>query len=158
MDESALAEMKKTMTRPELQRITSAGAKYAGTWLTVIPSTYDLLLKDNAMSIAARLRLGLVLQDGLPTRCGCGKVDLSCTNSDHLLCCLYVRRTGVTARHDAVVRAVAKALKKAGGLVLIEKRVLDTVRARPDLDVIIEGRSYLIDIVVTHLLPHLNVG
>ena len=59
-----------------------------------------------------------------------GVVRLTCTNSDHLLCCLYVRRTGVTARHDAMVRAVAKALKKAGGLVLIEKRVLDTVRVR----------------------------
>ena len=46
MDESALAEMKKTLTRPELQRITSAGAKYAGTWLTVILSTYDGHMAD----------------------------------------------------------------------------------------------------------------
>ena len=57
----------------------------------------------------------------------------------------------MTARHDAVVRAVAKALKRAGGLVLIEKRVLDTVRARPDLDVILEGRSYLIEVVAPYL-------
>src|SRR3954465_5352043 len=49
-----------------------------------------------------------------------------------------------------MMRWCRQALKKVGGLVLIEKRVLDTMRVRPDLDVIIDGRSYLIDVVVTH--------
>ena len=66
VEDRALEEMKKTLTRSGLQRITSSAGKYAGAWLTAIPSVYALQLKDKAMAIASRFRLGLVLQDGLP--------------------------------------------------------------------------------------------
>ena len=45
VEDSALEEMKKTLTRSGLQRITSSAGKYAGAWLTTIPSVYALQLK-----------------------------------------------------------------------------------------------------------------
>ena len=45
VEDRALEEMKKTLTRSGLQRITSSAGKYAGAWLTTIPSVYALQLK-----------------------------------------------------------------------------------------------------------------
>ena len=44
LNKRKLEEMKRTMTRADIQRVTSSSSKYAGTWLTTIPSAKELQL------------------------------------------------------------------------------------------------------------------
>ena len=52
------------------QRLVSLASKNAGAWLTVIPATPELRLKDFELKQAVRLRLGLSVAER-PIHCAC---------------------------------------------------------------------------------------
>ena len=112
------------------------------------PTSIDLQLSDQQMCIASRIRLGLPPLDHLPERCVCG-ATLSEDNG-HFLSCRDLRRSAVTARHDSIVRVLAKHLRRATALVHEEPRVYNTSKLRPDLDVVFPNNYLMVDVVVTH--------
>ena len=70
LSEKSLSQnLRQTISKSQLQRILSSSDKFAGSWLTTIPSVRDLILTDKQMSLAARLRLGLPAEEFLPKKC-----------------------------------------------------------------------------------------
>src|SRR3954462_250267 len=100
------------------------------------------------MSISSRIRLGLPPLEHLPDQCVCG-ATLSDDNG-HFLSCQELRRSAVTARHDSIVRLLAKHLRRATALVHEEPRFYNTTKLRPDLDVVFADDYLMVDVVVTH--------
>ena len=101
------------------------------------------------MSIFSRIRIGLPPLDHLPEQCVCG-ATLSDDNG-HFLSCQELRRSAVTARHDSIVRILAKQLRRATALVHEEPRFYNVSKLRPDLDVVFADEYLMVDVVVTHL-------
>ena len=54
----------------------------------------------------------------------------------------------MTSRHDSIVRLLARFFRVAGALVHSEPRIFDTVRLRPDLEVILPDGVLLIDVTL----------
>src|SRR4051812_35437028 len=100
------------------------------------------------MSLAARIRLGLPVDDFLPKKCSCGRnieKDVS-----HFLCCSQSGPHSATIkRHDKVVQLLAGYFRKAGAVARVEQRIFDVERSRPDLEIISTKGSYLIDVALT---------
>jgi len=128
------------------QRLQSSAAPNAGAWLTVIPSSSELTLTDQEFRAACRLRLGLVPSSSLPRRCVCNS---SFDDPLHFYSWL-LKRKEITVRHDAIVRLLARWFRVAGAVVHVEPRVFDTVRLRPDLEVILPDGVLLVDVTVVH--------
>jgi len=143
-----LEHLKNHLPLHDNQRLVSAAGKFAGVWLSIVPTSLDLQLSDQQMYIASRLRLGLPPLDHLPERCVCG-ATLSEDNG-HFLSCENLRRSAVTARHDSIVRVLAKFLRRATALVHEEPRFYNTTKLRPDLDVVFPDEYLMVDVVVTH--------
>src|SRR3954453_8570923 len=136
LSEKSLSQnLRQTMSKAHLQRILSSSDKFAGSWLTTIPVIHDLVLSDKQMSLAARIRLGLPVDDFLPKKCSCGRnieKDVS-----HFLCCGQSGPHSATIkRHDKVVQLLAGYFRKAGAVARVEQRSFDVERSRPDLEII----------------------
>ena len=89
-----------------------------GRWLTALPSSPDTRLTCRQVRSAIALSYRLPIAPNLPTHCVC---KLPITDA-HFHCCVALRRTGVTTRHDSVLRL----------LVLLSQRAGITARAEPD--------------------------
>ena len=148
LESVALAKLKAQLDLHNQQRIVSAGGKFAGVWLSVTPTSFDLQLTDEEMGLASRIRLGLPPLDNLPVSCVCGQVLDD--DPDHFLSCQNLRRSAVTSRHDSIVRLLAKHLRRASALVHEEQRFPGERKLRPDLDVFFSDEYLLVDVVVTH--------
>ena len=148
LESISLEHTKNNLPLHDIQRLVSAAGKFAGVWLSVVPTSIDLQLSDQQMCIASRIRLGLPPLDHLPERCVCG-ATLSEDNG-HFLSCRDLRRSAVTARHDSIVRVLAKHLRRATALVHEEPRFYNTSKLRPDLDVVFPNNYLMVDVVVTH--------
>ena len=137
-----------TTTLRDRQRLISASASKASAWLTATPSTPELVMSDTDYSLAVRHRLGLPCSDGLPAKCACDAglaSDLS-----HFHSCRLQKRTAITARHDFVVRTLAKLFRQVGAVVHVEPRIYGSERLRPDLDITFPDQSLMVDVAITH--------
>ena len=81
------------------QRIQSASATNAGSWLTTFPTTPELTMADEFFVLAMKHRLGLRPIADLPAKCACG-AKLS-DDSQHFYSCGQLKRKAMTVRHDA---------------------------------------------------------
>jgi len=71
----------------------------------------------------------------------------------HPLSCNSLKRGEITARHDSVVKIIARYTNFAGGIPIVEAtRVTEESRTRPDLQILLPGQHYLSDVKVTHPL------
>ena len=67
--------------------------------------------------------------------------------------CNSLKRGEITARHDSVVKIIARYTNFAGGIPIVEAtRVTEESRTRPDLQILLPGQHYLSDVKVTHPL------
>lgn len=128
-----------------ISRLTGIRAKLAGTWLTILPTSPALSLKDNHFRVAARLRLGLPPQDDLPRRCCC-RAPLPSDPMHFLSCNLLKPMT--TFRHDAIVRILAMLARKAGATCYVEPRFCEGIR--PDIHIVFPSTKFLVDVSVVH--------
>ena len=107
-------------SRDRQATLRSAGCHPASAWLTAKPTSARLTQQDADFRAGVRRRLGV---PALPTgprhaRCVCGKPaeDL---DAGHSLACPSVQNLA-TARHDAIVQALARALRRAGVAAAVE--------------------------------------
>ena len=131
------------------QRLVSSSANKAGAWLNSIPSSPELVINDADFILAVRHRLGLPCAEELPIMCACEKVALA-DDVSHFHSCQKQKRTSITARHDFIVRALAKLFRRVGAVVHIEPRIYGSERLRPDLDITFPDQSFMVDVAVTH--------
>jgi hypothetical protein len=139
-------------------RLHAVTAPKAGLFLTVLPHNAQLRLNDREMGLAVRARLGLPPSDPMPAFCrSCGalKGDLQ-LDPWHGMSCLHARAAAHTWRHDAIVRLLAQWVTRLGGSARLEPRpprdnpVEDGGRRRPDLDVSLGAKRFLVDVTVRH--------
>src|ERR1700753_3434896 len=123
LSEKSLSQnLRQPRSKTQLQRILSSSDKFAGSWLTTIPSIRDLILTDKQMSLATRLRLGLPAEEFLPKKCACGR-DIE-KDVSHFLCCAQSGPHSATVRrHDKVVQLLAGYFRKAGTVARVEQRI-----------------------------------
>ena len=140
--------------RARIRATTAAGA---GRWKLVMPGPGHRL-SDEEMSLAARMALGLPPVQHLEESCSMCAADLS-LDPWHALSCAILRGRQVTARHDAVVRAIHNWVLSIGGYSRMEPRGLDlTSEKRPDLDCTLGLKRFLIDVTVRHPTAPSHVG
>jgi len=139
-----------TTPRRERQRLISSSAGNASAWLTVIPSTPELSLSDDDYILAIRHRLGLPSADGLPTKCAHPCNATLASDTSHFHSCQQQKRTSITARHDLIVRTLAKLFRQVGAVVHIEPRIYGSERLRPDMDITFPDRTLMLDVAITH--------
>ena len=125
-------------------RIRSCGGPYAGTWLTTIPTSLPLKMKDDSFRAALRRRLGLAsLADNFTCE-GCGsKID---KHGFHWMAC---NRTGRNHwRHRALLQAWRQIFYEAGGQIP-DRNIERMLRTTNILVAILDDRR--LDLIVTGL-------
>src|SRR5438046_619890 len=63
---------------------------------------------------------------------------------------LAPQASGMTVRHDSVVRLLRDFFHHAGALVHIEPRIYETKRFCPDLDILLADTNIMIDVGITN--------
>ncbi len=82
--------------------------------------------------LAARLRLGLPVNQSLPARCACGKP----MDESHLLACKYTRGGSLATRHNALVSVLSKLCHDFNLHVVVEPYAIQHQHhQRPDLSI-----------------------
>ena len=130
-------------------------APHAADWKTVVPTCDSLSLSTSYYQIAARLNLGLTPSFYLPSSCRlCNPESNSRLSTDpyHYLSCSSVKPREITQRHNSILRVLQRFFEYAGANTTIEPTSLGINRIRPDLQVILPGHHYLLDVCVTHPL------
>jgi hypothetical protein len=117
-------------------------------WLTAFPVAPELLMADEFFILAVKHRLGLRPMDDLPAKCSCGAVLRE--DPQHFFSCRLLKRKAMTQRHDSIVRLLRDLFHKVGAVVLVEPRIYDTKRVRPDLDILLPDQNLILDVAVTH--------
>ena len=56
----------------------------------------------------------------------------------------------LTARHDLIVRTLAKLFRQVSAVVHVEPRIYGSERLRPDLDIIFPDQTLMMDVAITH--------
>jgi hypothetical protein len=75
---------------------------------------------------------------------------LLASDPTHFHFCQHQKRTAITARHDLVVRTLAKLFRQVGAVVHIEPRIYGSERLRPDMDITFPDRTLMLDVAITH--------
>lgn len=116
---------------PEQKTIVkSAWSKFAGAWLSAIPSESGLTLPDSLMRIALCLFLGVPLRPDIK-ECPCCQKEVSGADFNvHILKC--VSQFANYVRHDAIKYCIAELARQARIPVTIEKRPFEGTNRRPD--------------------------
>ena len=132
----------------EKARLHAVSAPKSGLFLKTIPILPTLALDDNSFQMAVRLRLGAPPPD-LPTYC-----PLCRSNTDldidpwHALSCTSQRRK-IIKRHNSVAREIYKWIHHLGGQAKLEPLDLeDGSNRRPDLEIIMGGKTFLVDVSI----------
>jgi hypothetical protein len=134
-----------------LARLNGISSSKAGAFLTTIPCQSEFRLSDREFVISVRTRFGLNPLTDQPDYCPACQEDLS-LNMCHLLDCHASAGTR-TRRHDDIVLALMRWIRRIGGYARREPRNLDPnpeSEKRPDLIVFVGSRRYLVDVVVVH--------
>ena len=143
-------------------RLFSASAKKASYWLSVLPTSPFVLIRDVHLCVAVRNLLGLPVSESLPFRCACGASLPS--NPDHAHVCYKLRRTAVTIRHNMVLHCLARLARRAGATVHVEPQYDPALvddqnhKSRPDMQVVSFTGHHLVDVSVTHPCAASYVG
>lgn len=122
------AQLLEAATGSDIARLKAASCPESGAWLHAVPSPQlETLLSDEALRVAAALRLGCTLVE--PHSCRCGAwVD---SNGHHGLCC--GKSAGRFSRHKTLNTIIQRALKSAGVPCVLEPPGLSrTDGKRPD--------------------------
>jgi len=128
-------------------RLKSATAAGAALWRVVLPTSDSLTMDDFSFRLATRALLGLPAAETLPANCACMKAH-ALEDPHHFHACVKLRRTAVTNRHDALVQAVARIVREAGVVALVERAVYDELgkRLRPDAQLCFTDGTELVDV------------
>jgi hypothetical protein len=95
--------------------LTSLVAPGSSHWLSTIPTQPAYRMKDEAVRLACRHRLGLLPFDQLMNRnCSCIKHDSFNDDPDHFHSCVKHKRTALTYRHDNIVQVVCDLARLCG--------------------------------------------
>ena len=143
----------------DLARLSSLGLKYAGSWLSVVPSpALGLHLRPTEFVPIVRYRLGINVfsSEGNCPSCGQQSDKLG----DHALAC--VRSRDRIARHDLLRDLIYEAASSASlAPVKEEQHLLPGSQARPG-DVLIrrwcDGKDAALDVTVTSPLASSNLA
>src|SRR3984885_9185689 len=135
--------------------VTAVGA---GTWVSASAFTAGTTVPDAAYKLAVRLRLGLAPQDIMPNNChSCHlysrrKLSLVEKNEWHHLTCMQGHGgREITIRYNQVVATIERFARLAGATVVREPRNLfSETSKRPDLQIIMNHKNYLLDITIEH--------
>lgn len=146
-------------------RLLSASDADGSRWLTQIPRSPGLTLKNHEFDLAVRFRLGLPPVNNLPRTCACkeGKEAIRIDRQpyDHCMSCPLFRRKGTLNRHNFVAAAIADHAFAAGMKISREPHFNKTSAApadnrlrkhafKPDLELTGIENRYLVDVMVTH--------
>ena len=139
-------------------RILSVAAPGASTWIAA--TAFDALttIPNDAYKSAARLRLGLPPQDIMPNNCySChiySRQNLSLVekNEWHYLSCMQGHGgREISTRHHQVVATIERYAKLAGAIVVSEpKKLFSETSKRPDLQIVMNHKTYLLDVTIVH--------
>jgi hypothetical protein len=160
---AAVEGARKDGDRALVARLLSFSAPRASTWKTVVPSHKLHILADSHYRVSARFNLGLrPYRTVLPDTCAsCGIADAIKRDPWHHLSCNNHKRQEITLRHDTIVQALYHHAHYSGAAAATEPSGLSTEDGRrPDLHIVMPGRSVLTDVVVSHPLApsHLSAA
>lgn len=147
-------------------RILANSAPGAGTWLCASAFNNETIIPSVHFQLAARLRLGLPPKDIMPQNCySChqhSSRSLSLVEKDewHFMHCMEGHGgREITLRHHQVVRVIKKYAELAGAQVTIEPHhVFSESNKRPDLQIIMNHKCYLLDVAITNPTAPTNVS
>lgn len=137
-------------------RMLAVTAPGASTWISATAFDAATTIPNDAYKLAVRLRLGLAPQDIMPNNChSChvySRQNLSLVekNEWHYLSCIQGHGgREITIRHNQVVAAIDRFAKLAGAVVVVEpKHLFSDSSKRPDLQIIMNHKNYLLDITI----------
>ena len=125
-----MAEAFELSNNRERAILRSSQGLWASNWLAACPLTEQRWrMNDSVFRVALQHRLGIPIGMKLTSCKACGKsADIF---GDHVTNCKKGR--GVIAKHDAVVRALARAVSRAGLPNVVEKRFRGTKKRPGDI-------------------------
>ena len=149
---------KSTHTLTTHSRMLATTAPSAGTWISATAFDAATTIPNDAYKLAVRLRLGLPPQDIMPNNChSChlySPQNLSLVEKNewhHLTCMQGHGGREITIRHNQVVATIERFAKLAGATVVTEpKNLFSESSKRPDLQIIMNHKNYLLDVTVVH--------
>jgi len=138
----------------------------ASTWISSTAFDSATTIPNDAYKLAVRLRLGLPPQDIMPHNCHSCHVyspqDLSLVEKNewhHLTCMQGHGGREITIRHNQVVATIDRFAKLAGATVVMEpKHLFSDSAKRPDLQIIIGHKQYLVDVTIVHPTAPANLS
>ena len=139
-------------------RILSVAAPGASTWVAATAFDATTTIPNDAYKSAARLRLGLPPQDIMPNNCySCHiysgqNLSLVEKNEWHYLSCMQGHGgREISTRHHQVVATIERCAKLAGAIVVSEpKKLFSETAKRPDLQIVMNHKTYLLDVTIVH--------
>jgi hypothetical protein len=139
-------------------RLLATSAPGSSTWLQATAYNSNSTIDNTSYQLAVRLRLGFAPFDIMPNNCHSCRVyspanlDLVLQNEWHYLNCMEGHGgREVTLRHDQLVQLLAHYLKLAGAVVVLEpKHAFSETNKRPDLQVVLASKVYLIDVTIVN--------
>jgi hypothetical protein len=148
----------------ELARLHGVSAPQSSTWINTVADTPLTTLPNDYYRTAVRLRLGLPPVDVSSHDChSCRRSSRSAPSSEgsrgimerdpwhHLNCMEGHGGDEISIRHHLIVNAIARYSRLAGAVAIVEpQHLFNNSRRRPDLRVILNYITYLIDVTVTN--------
>ena len=126
--------------------VSAPGAKE---WLQVIATEFDLRLNMELFRMSVRVRLGLPPTAQQRVQCALCRKPHASAECHHLACASLSRHA--TNKHHTVVNALASGARRAAAVANAEPRGLnESDGLRPDLQLLLDARSILSDIVISH--------
>jgi len=129
-------------------RLRSASAKGAHFWLTTMPTSKDLVMRDDAYKTAVRYRLGIPPYRRAPRCYYCRGAPAMADDPWHPLHCAFQASHGKTVQHNLVRDKIRDFCHLAGfGNAITEcKAYLPTAHAQPDVVVTFDNDIHAIDV------------
>ena len=143
-------------TAARLLAVTAPGASI---WLTTDPSSPALSLTNTQYQISSKFRLGLEPLS-LPSDCAsCHTAGACAEDPNHPLVCIAQKGRDITLRHHGTVDPLYVATIHAGGVAIKEPTHLSDRgdNTRPDLQIVHDGRQYLVDVTIRHPTCKTNI-
>jgi hypothetical protein len=152
------ARSKSTDTLTTHSRMLATTAPGASTWISATAFDSATTIPNDAYKLAVRLRLGLPPQDIMPNNChschlySVRNLSLVEKNEWHHLTCMQGHGgREITIRHNQVVATIERFAKLAGATVVTEpKNLFSESSKRPDLQIIMNHKNYLLDVTIVH--------
>jgi hypothetical protein len=158
--QAAIAEAESEGDEVTLARLLGVTAPGASDWLTTNPSSPATSLTDTEYQISSKIRLGLPPLPLLSDCASCHGPDACALDPLHPLVCIGQKGNTITLRHHGVVDPLSVSTIHAGGMAIKEPRDLSANgdHTRPDLQLLLNGRQYLVDVTIRHPPCKTNIG